>query len=486
MHEFFISIVAFIVLVGVMVVVHEFGHFAVAKLCGVRVEAFSVGFGPRLFGIQYGETDYKVCLLPLGGYVKMTGENPEQNLEIPGSTPGTPVLQQVAERAQGANSERSRAAAGGYESLADDPGAFTNHPRWQRMLIGVAGPVANFILAFGLMLFYYGVFNEVPKAEITVPTIEWVAPDSAAAKAGIQAGDIIRQFETIKDPDWDAINRRSSLNQGQIVPVTVDRGGKILQLSLEVTPPARGQDFDLMDTGYYPELVPGPIGVKEVMPGYPAAQAGLRAGDAIVAVDGHAFHAVQTLLAYMQKGEGKSLTLTVVRNGVTLPPLVAKPTMYENAWKLGFAPRPTPLRHDPLPFDQALQKSTAFCVDNSTMIFDVLGGIFTHKISVSQLSGPVGIARMAGDAAETRGWLPKFVLAAGISLNLGILNLMPFPILDGGLILLLTIESVIRRDINIDVKERIYQAAFVVLLVFTAFIIVSDVSKLPLFTHLKP
>jgi regulator of sigma E protease len=144
------------------------------------------------------------------------------------------------------------------------------------------------------------------------------------------------------------------------------------------------------------------------------------------------------------------------------------------------------LRHDPLPFDQALQKSTAFCVDNSTMIFDVLGGIFTHKISVSQLSGPVGIARMAGDAAETRGWLPKFVLAAGISLNLGILNLMPFPILDGGLILLLTIESVIRRDINIDVKERIYQAAFVVLLVFTAFIIVSDVSKLPLFTHLKP
>jgi regulator of sigma E protease len=222
------------------------------------------------------------------------------------------------------------------------------------------------------------------------------------------------------------------------------------------------------------------------MPGYPAAQAGLRAGDAIVAVDGHAFHAVQTLLAYMQKGEGKSLTLTVVRNGVTLPPLVAKPTMYENAWKLGFAPRPTPLRHDPLPFDQALQKSTAFCVDNSTMIFDVLGGIFTHKISVSQLSGPVGIARMAGDAAETRGWLPKFVLAAGISLNLGILNLMPFPILDGGLILLLTIESVIRRDINIDVKERIYQAAFVVLLVFTAFIIVSDVSKLPLFTHLKP
>jgi regulator of sigma E protease len=205
-----------------------------------------------------------------------------------------------------------------------------------------------------------------------------------------------------------------------------------------------------------------------------------------VAVDGHAFHAVQTLLAYMQKGGGKPLSLTVVRDGVTLPPIVAQPTKIDSAWKLGFAPRPTSFRHDPLPLNQALQKSTAFCIDNSTMIFDVLGGIFTHKVAVSQLSGPVGIARMAGDAAETKGWLPKFVLAAGISLNLGILNLMPFPILDGGLIMLLIIESVIRRDINIDVKERIYQAAFVVLLVFFAFIIVSDVSKLPLFTHLKP
>lgn len=486
MHEFFVSIVAFIVLVGVMVVVHEFGHFAVAKLCGVRVEAFSVGFGPRLFGIVYGETDYKICLLPLGGYVKMTGENPEQNLEIPGATPGTPVIQQAFEKSTGGHPQKALSPSGSYPSLADDPGAFTNHPRWQRMLIGVAGPVANFILAFGLMLFYFGVFNEVAKYEVKEPTIEWVAPDSAAAKAGIQPGDIIRQFENIKDPDWDAINRRSSVNQGQIVPITVDRGGKILQLSVEVTAPARGQDFDLMDTGYYPELVPGPIGVKEVEAGYPAAQAGLRAGDAIVSVDGHAFHTVQTLLAYMQKGGGKPLTLTVVRNGLTLPPIVAQPTKIDSAWKLGFAPRQTPFRHDPLPLNQALQKSTTFCIDNSTMIFDVLGGIFTHKVAVSQLSGPVGIARMAGDAAETKGWLPKFVLAAGISLNLGILNLMPFPILDGGLIMLLIIESVIRRDINIDVKERIYQAAFVVLLVFFAFIIVSDVSKLPLFTHLKP
>ncbi|MGA2216600.1 MAG: RIP metalloprotease RseP [Terracidiphilus sp.] len=483
MHEFLVSVLAFIVLIGVMVVVHEFGHFAVAKLCGVRVEAFSVGFGPRLFGIKIGETDYKVCLLPLGGFVKMTGENPEQNLEVPGSTPGTPVIQQALEKSGSGNPQP---VVGTYGPIADDPGAFTNHPRWQRMLIGVAGPVANFILAFGLMLFYFGVFNEVPKSEITSATIEWVAPGSAADQAGIQPGDVIRRFETANNPDWDAINRRSALNQGQTVPVTVDRHGKLLQLNLRVPVSPRGQDFDLMDSGYYPELVPSPIGVNEVEPGYPAAQAGLQAGDALQSVDGHEFHSVQTLLAYMQEGAGKPISLVVVRNGVTLPPIVAHPTKIENGWKLGFVAKPTPFRHDPLPLNQAVAKATGFCIDNSTMIFEVVGGIFTHKVSVSQLSGPVGIARMAGEAAETRGMLPKFVLAAGISLNLGILNLMPFPILDGGLIMLLLIESVLRHDINIDVKERIYQAAFVAILVFTVFVIFNDVSKLPLFTHVKP
>ena len=145
-----------------------------------------------------------------------------------------------------------------------------------------------------------------------------------------------------------------------------------------------------------------------------------------------------------------------------------------------------PAASNPLPLGQAVTKSTNFCADNSFLIVEVLERLFTHKVAVSQLSGPVGIARMAGEAAEMKGWLPKFGLAADISLNLGILNLMPFPILDGGLILLLLIESVLRHDISINVKERIYQAAFVVLVVFFAFIIFNDVTKLPIFTHIKP
>jgi len=462
MHEFLVSVVAFIVLVGVMVVVHEFGHFAVAKLCGVRVEAFSVGFGPRLVGFKYGETDYKICALPLGGYVKMTGETPDQ-ISGPDSGPeGVP--------------------------LEDDPGAFTSHPRWQRMLIGVAGPVANFILAFGIMFFYFGWINEVPKHEVKTTTVEWVVPDSPAAQAGFQSGDVITHFETVNNPDWDQVNQHAALNQGQTVPVTVERGGQHLEFSLRVPSPPKGQDeFDISDLGAIPEFVLGPIGVKEVTAGWPAAQAGLHDGDRILSVDGYSFHTVQALLAYMQYGKGAAITLVVDRNGVTLPPIVAHPGKLDaNGWKLGFVPVYPPFGTDPLPLKAAAIKSEKFCVENSTLIVEVLGRIFTRKFSVTQMSGPVGIARMAGDAAETKGWLPKLGLAAAISLNLGIINLMPFPILDGGLILLLLIESVIRRDIEVNIKERIYQAAFVVIVAFFAFTLFNDVTKLPIFTHLKP
>jgi regulator of sigma E protease len=459
MHEFLVSAAAFIVLVGVMVVVHEFGHFAVAKLCKVRVEAFSFGFGPRLFGFKYGETDYKVCLLPLGGFVKMTGEN-------------------FGEPGDAASGKADQAPP-------EDPGAFTSHPRWQRMLIGVAGPAANFVLAFVLMIIYFGLINEVPSVEVKETAIEWVTGGSAAQQAGIAPGDIIRHFDNADNPTWEKVYERTKLNPDQTIPVAVERAGQIVPLSLHIPASAKGQDFDLSDLGILPQYMPGPIKVEEIQPGTPAEQAGLRAGDAIQSVDGHPFHTVSSLLAYMQAGKGQPLSLVVLRNGAALN-LVAHPAKLDAGWKLGFAPAPMAFRNDPLPLAAAARKSTAFCKDNSFLIVEVLQRIFTRRVSVSQLSGPVGIARMAGEAAEMKGWLPKFGLAGEISLNLGILNLLPFPILDGGMILFLLIESLLRHDINIAVKERIYQAAFVLILAFFAFVIFNDVTKLPIFTHLKP
>jgi regulator of sigma E protease len=461
MHEFLVSIGAFIVLIAVMVVVHEFGHFAVAKLCKVRVEAFSFGFGPRLFGFKYGDTDYKVCLLPLGGFVKMAGEN---------------------------FAEVSDAAAGeATVSPEDDPGSFTAHPRWQRMLIGLAGPFANFALAFVLMVFYFNFINEVPSIHPIV--VEWVGEGSAAAQAGIEPGDVVSSFATVDQPSWFQIQTIAGQHVNQTVPLTVQRDGKSLPLTLRLSGKGKGAQYDLTEAGLFLQIVQSPIKVVSTPSNEPAAQAGLRSDDLILAIDGHAFHTLEPVVAYLQAGRGKPVTLTVSRNGQVIAPLVVQPSIQDSMWRLGFIYEPPaegPTQNEPMGFLQSVAESSDFCAENSTLILGVLNKLFTHKVSVSQLSGPVGIARVAGDAAEMKGWSPKFGLAATISLNLGILNLLPFPILDGGMILFLLIESLIRRDIGINVKERIYQAAFVVLAAFFLLITFNDVSKLPFFTHLKP
>jgi len=460
LHKLLISIVAFIILLGVMVVVHEFGHFIVAKLCRVRVEAFSVGFGPRLFGVKYGDTDYKICLLPLGGYVKMTGESPEQNLEAPGE----PVA-----------------------VVEDDPGALTAHPRWQRMLIGFAGPFSNFVLAFVLMVVYFAAINEVPAIHPVV--IEWVTETSAAAQAGLQPGDIISRFGGVDNPSWMQVHDLASANANQTVPVTVQRGTSSLPLSLHMPVEANSKKADLTHAGLILQLVQGPIKVETVSANSPAEKAGLHDGDQILSVDGHAFHSLDSMVPYLQATRGKPVTLNVSRSGQAIAPLVAYPTLQGSDWRLGFLSSESadlPTHAEPMSLTKAVVESKDFCVDNSTLIVQVLGRLFTRQVSVSQLAGPVGIARMAGQAAEMKGWAPKFGLAASISLNLGIINLLPFPILDGGMILLLLIESTIRRDISMVIKERIFQAAFMILMVFAAFIIFNDITKLPIFSHLNP
>ena len=461
MHDFLVSVAAFIVLIGVMVVVHEFGHFAVTKLCGVRVEAFSFGFGPRLFGYKYGDTDYKVCLLPLGGFVKMSGEN---------------------------FAELSDAAAGtATQAPLSDPGALTSHPRWQQMLIGVAGPAANFVLAFVLMVFYFNFINEVPSVHPIA--VEWVGSDSAAALAGIEPGDIVSRFDAFENPTWEQISRDVEGGAGKIVALTVERGGKPLLLTMRLPAAAKGQHLDLDDAGLFLQLVQSPIHVDSVIANAPAALAGLRGDDLILAVDGHAFHTLNPLVAYLKAGQGKPVSLSISRNGQVIAPILVHPSLQDSAWRLGFTwepPSSIPTQREPLPFAESLAESKDFCAENSTLIFGMLRQLFTHKVSISQVSGPVGIARAAGEAAQSKDWSAKFGLGASISLNLGIFNLLPFPILDGGMILFLLIESVIRREINVMVKERIYQAAFVVIVAFFAFVIFNDVSKLPIFMHLKP
>jgi regulator of sigma E protease len=450
--------VSFLIVLGIMVLVHEFGHFAVAKLCGVRVEVFSLGFGTRLFGVKYGETDYRISALPLGGYVKMSGE-----------TPGS--------------------------ETTGDPGEFSAHPRWQRVLIALAGPVANFILAFVLMAGLYTMHNEVEQFQSQPAVLDVVPPNSSAGRAGLQTGDRIIRFDDKKNPTWETLMDRALLDANTTVPITVERtvNGQTKQFSTELllADPSHGEDFEIESLGLLPKQQDGPVMVADVVSGNPASKAGLQAGDGLVAVDGQEVHSVAAIIAILDGAGSKPATLLVQRNGrqfpVTVQPIWADYGAGPPGYRLGFTAVPPPFTVEQLPLPKAIQRSISYNLHYSGLILDILHRMFTrHGQVMQQLSGPIGMARMTGEAAEMSGWQPIIGLTALISLNLGIMNLLPIPILDGGMILLLCVEGMLRRDLKQEFKERIYQVAFVMLILFFAIIMVNDVSKLNLFQHLKP
>jgi regulator of sigma E protease len=473
MHTVLVDLISVLIVLGIMVVVHEFGHFLAAKLCGVRVEQFSVGFPPRLFGIKIGETDYCVGATPLGGFVKMTGESmPGENMSL-----------------DGGDKESIAAQAG-------DPGALTSHPRWQRIIIGLAGPCANFALALTLMTGFYMLHNEVPLYEDLAIRLDWVIPGSTAANAGLLAGDTIVNFDGQENPTWEQVYERSALNlqsenMSHTVSLAVLRGGQrvVLKMALaDGSDASKSPESALDKIGLLPVIQAGPVVVNNVAGGSPAAAAGIQAGDAFLSVDGHQFHGTPTIVAYLQYRKGAPIGVELNHGGkvstiVVLPRLDAAPD--GSAWRIGFTGTPPPSRVEQMPFSKAIKASAKFNRENSLLILEVLKRVLTHRMSVSTLSGPIGIAQETGMAAQTPGWEAKFRVMAAISLNLGILNLLPFPILDGGMILFLLIESGLRRDINLVVKERVYQVAFVLIIVFAAYVIFNDISKLPIFTHTK-
>lgn len=451
-----------LVVLGVMVLVHEAGHFIVARLCGVRVDVFSIGFGTRLFGFRRGDTDYQVCIIPLGGYVKMAGE-----MSVP---------------------------AAGSEVSGHDPGEFAAHPRWQRIIILLAGPTANFVLAFGLMTGLYMMHNEVDQYLNGPAVVDYVSQHSAAAAAGIDSGDRIVQFGRSKNPNWQQVSVRVAIDGNTTIPVTVARktDDKLRDLTVQLAL-GSGMTKDGPDPtalGLQPEVQAAPLVVQETEPGYPFVQAGGKAGDRILSIDGHPLHSAMATTAYLQDTGGRPVDVAVERSGKMLH-LKIKPVLRDDgtgksAYKLGFETEPPPFTVQQLPFTVAAQHSYHYNVQNSGYILEVMRKLFSRHSNVKQLSGPVGIARATGEAAMMPGWQPIINLSALISINLGIFNLVPFPPLDGAMILLLLIESVMRHDLNQNVKERIYQVAFVVLVLFFVFVTFNDVSRIAGFSKVTP
>jgi len=437
MEQFLISVISVAVILGFMILIHEFGHYAVAKLLGVRVEQFAIGFGKRLVGFRKGETDYRINLLPLGGYVKMSGENP-------------------------------------MDDRTGDPGEFLSHPRWHRFLIAIAGPSMNILLAIGLLTVVYMVHYEYEAVLDEPAVVGWVMADTPAAKAGIQAGDRIVRIDNVENPTWEQEDPKEALSANQPLSITIERQGRRIEKTL--VPEPLGPD-QIGSAGWLPKEPS--VSITDIESGMPADKAGMKIGDEITKVDGQPVPALEAMIEKLKVTKDRPIAITVLRNHqeitFTVQPILADTELGEQRYRVGIASRP--MKNVALPFPQAFQRSLQRNKEGSLLILELIKKMIQGKISMRAISGPIGIGRAAGDAAVKKGWTPLLELTSAISLNLGIFNLLPIPILDGGVILLLFLESLMGRDISLNIKERIYQAAFVFLVLFAVMVIYNDVIK---------
>lgn len=431
MSDFLTSLVAVVAVLGFMILIHEFGHYAMAKWLGVRVEQFAIGFGTRLFGFRRGETDYRVNAIPLGGYVKMSGENP-------------------------------------MDERTDDPREFLNHSRWHRFLIAIAGPTMNILLAVVLLTTVYMVHYEYPAAYDQPTVIGWVLKDSAAAKAGFQIGDRITRVDDVDNPTWKDVDRKEAMSPGQPLDVVIERNGQ--SIAKQVVPEAEGVDR-IGYAGWAPKEEN--VTITDLQPGMPAEKAGLKEGDQIIALNGKPVPALAAMVETLEVTKDNPITLTVLRDGQQKD-FTVKPVLSEKRYRIGVGSLQTKVKT--LPFAEAFSLSLHENRENALLILELVKKM-VHGKMLRSIEGPIRIGQAAGEAARSKGWTPLMGLTAAISLNLGIFNLLPIPILDGGVIMFLLIEGLMRRDISMSIKERVYQAAFVFLVLFAVMVIYNDLTK---------
>ena len=442
--SFLIVPLAFIFILGSAVVLHEFGHFIVAKLFRIRVETFSVGFGPRLFGFKWGHTDYRFSAIPLGGYVKLGGD--ESNAPLEGA---------------------------GAENIP--PGEMFNlRPRWQRILVALAGPVMNILTALAIP-FTGAMMYGVPATPS--PVVYYIQQGGAADKAGMKQGDRIVSFNGHEHPSWDVINGDALLSPGQPLPVVVNRNGQ--EMPLTITPTARsenGETAGFLD--FLPDYGGLPVVVADVQPGSPAAAAGLQEGDRFVSIGGEEVKSSAQVTEYIRSHDAQPISMVLTRNGTTTNITTDEKRMQG---RLGFSVI------EIFPLHTASVGSAAkYAYDSNIQILRLtgkaLGQVFTGQRSVrNTLSGPIGIYQAAQKSVERLGWDGVFGMLGFLSLNLGIFNLLPIPVLDGGAIFLLLIEgllALVGLSISTAVRDRIQQVGFVMVLILMVFVISNDVIKL--------
>jgi regulator of sigma E protease len=436
------NILALIVVLGILVFLHEGGHFLAARAAGARVSVFSFGFGKRLWGFERGGTDYRVSLIPLGGYVRIHGLGPDESDVVGGQATEEPLL-----------------------------------PRLRRAGILLAGPGANAVSAVLFMTLTFMVGVQVPVWLDQPPTVAWIDPDSAALRAGIQEGDLVLSVDGRPMETWRDLEIATMSAPNRTLNVRILRNGK--EQEVQLTPESVTR-YELGDAGLAPAI---PAEISGVLPMSPAETAGLRAGDRILAIDGKPVRHFYDFMRTVWASAGKELTISVERGGQTLE-IKATPKDQGGQGRLGVPiPNPTVLKRYAMP--AAFMEAGRETVRMTRETFAVLGRMFTGKASLKQMSGPIDIARFSGEAA--RGGLVAFIRFLGfISLQLAIFNLLPIPVLDGGHLAIIGIESVARRDFSIRTKERILNIGFWLIMALVVVVLFNDLAKTTLFDRFMP
>ena len=432
------SVLSFAFVLGVLVFFHELGHFVVARLHGVRCLTFALGFGPKLLQTKRGDTVYCICAIPLGGYVKMAGAG-----EGPDDKP---------------------------EGKDDE---FPSKTKWQRFQILIAGPVMNIILAVLILagVLYQGVTVPV---YLEQPPIVGIVPDgSPAATAGIQAGDSILSVAGRNVDTWEEMEFAVAPHADREIDVVLRRDGG--ERTVQVIPASRGT-FKVGVLGVEPDVPPQVVDMMSTTSSA-AQEAGILVGDVIEAIEGREV-TTESLMAMIQASPDIPLTLRIRRDGVRQD-IVVTPQLVGDVGKIGVALNTSYEMHsiELGPFE-AFAMSLEQNYETSGLLFQTLWGLLTRDVPVAQLAGPVGILQLSGQAVGVS-WVVFFGFMSMLSLNLGILNLLPIPILDGGHIFIMAMEGVSRRDFSVRLKERIALAGFVLLMTLIVTVTYNDLARYP-------
>ena len=447
------SVLIFIVVLGILILFPELGHFLTARFFGVGVEKFSLGFGPRLVGKTIGRTDYRISLIPLGGYVKMVGDEPD-----------APIAPE------------------------DIPVSFTHKHVLKRAAIVAAGPIFNVVLA--ILIFSAGLlFSGLPSIK---PVIRSVENSSPAQSAGMREGDVVKSIDGRAVASWRDIDTALENSQGRTLRVTVARGGS--DLVFDVSPVQAsaknlfGDDFTYFDIGIkgYKELS---AVVDEAVPDMPAAQAGVQKGDQIVAIDGRPIENWEMMQEMVSASKGRAMTFSIARGEETLALEITPAQVQEKdvlgatqvAYRIGIRRAGIIIpEQDQIKVRLGLLGSVAQGLRQTwDMVEDTVYSfvkIIERKVPAESLGGPILIAQMAHQEAQ-QGLLRLFYFIAIISVNLAVLNLLPIPVLDGGHILFYIIESIIRRPVNARVREAAQQVGILLLITLMIFVFYNDITR---------